>query len=68
MSDIEIARRAKTQPIAEIAGKLGIPDSALIPYGRTKAKIDPEHIASLKDKPDGKLILVNFCFSSAIGD
>jgi len=37
---------------------LGIPDAALIPYGRTKAKIDPDHIASLKDKPDGKLILV----------
>ncbi|MGB2119795.1 MAG: formate--tetrahydrofolate ligase [Porticoccaceae bacterium] len=68
MSDIEIARRAKTQPIAEIAGKLGIPDSALIPYGRTKAKIDPEHIASLKDKPDGKLILVTAITPTPAGE
>ena len=68
MSDIEIARRAKTQPIAEIAGKLGIPDSALIPYGRTKAKIDPEHIASLKDKPEGKLILVTAITPTPAGE
>ena len=68
MSDIEIARRAKTQPIAEIAGKLGIPDSALIPYGRTKAKIDHEHIASLKDKPDGKLILVTAITPTPAGE
>ena len=68
MSDIEIARRAKTQQIAEIAGKLGIPDSALIPYGRTKAKIDPEHIASLKDKPDGKLILVTAITPTPAGE
>lgn len=68
MSDIEIARRAKTQPIAEIAGKLGIPDSALIPYGRTTAKIDPEHIASLKDKPDGKLILVTAITPTPAGE
>ena len=68
MSDIEIARRAKTQPIAEIAGKLGIPDSALIPYGRTKAKIDTEHIASLKDKPDGKLILVTAITPTPAGE
>ena len=44
MSDIEIARQAKTQPIAEIAKKLDIPESALIPFGRTKAKIDPERL------------------------
>ena len=68
MSDIEIARRAKTQPIAEIAGKLGIPDSALIPYGRTKAKMDPEQIASLKDKPDGKLILVTAITPTPAGE
>ena len=68
MSDIEIARRAKTQPIAEIAGKLGIPDSALIPYGRTKEKIDHEHIASLKDKPDGKLILVTAITPTPAGE
>lgn len=68
MSDIEIARVAKTQPIGEIASKLDIPDSALIPYGRTKAKIDPDHIATLKDKPDGKLILVTAITPTPAGE
>ncbi len=68
MSDIEIARVANTQPITEIASKLGIPDSALIAYGRTKAKIDPEHIASLQDKPDGKLILVTAITPTPAGE
>jgi formate--tetrahydrofolate ligase len=68
MSDIEIARNASTQPIAEIAAKLNIPDAALIPYGRTKAKIDPDHIASLSDKPDGKLILVTAITPTPAGE
>ena len=68
MSDIEIARNASTQPIAEIAAKLNIPDASLIPYGRTKAKIDPDHIASLSDKPDGKLILVTAITPTPAGE
>lgn len=68
MNDIEIARNASTQPIAEIAVKLNIPDAALIPYGRTKAKIDPDHIASLSDKPDGKLILVTAITPTPAGE
>src|SRR6187399_3768102 len=57
-TDIEIARQAKMQPIGEIAAKLGIPDEALDPYGRTKAKIAMDWIETQADKPDGKLILV----------
>src|SRR6187399_3056338 len=57
-TDIEIARQAKMQPIGEIAAKLGIPDEALDPYGRTKAKIAMDWIETQSDKPDGKLILV----------
>ena len=38
-SDLEIARETKLRPIAEIAAKLDIPDDALEPYGRHKAKI-----------------------------
>ena len=68
MSYIEIALSAKTQPITEIASKLGIPESALIPYGRTKAKIDPQHIASLQDKADGKLILVTAITPTPAGE
>ena len=68
MSDIQIARSATSQPISEIAAKLNIPDAALIPYGRTKAKICPDHIASLKDKPDGKLILVTAITPTPAGE
>ena len=58
LSDIEIARQATMQPIGAIAEKLDIPDESILPYGRTKAKIDLKYIDSLKDRPDGKLILV----------
>ncbi|NTI16429.1 formate--tetrahydrofolate ligase [Agrobacterium rhizogenes] len=57
-SDIEIARAAKKLPIVEIGAKLGIPAEDLAPYGHDKAKIGAQFIAALKDKPDGKLILV----------
>ena len=57
-SDIEIARDAKMQPIMEIGRGLGIPEKDLIPYGHTKAKVHLDYIATLKSKPDGKLILV----------
>src|SRR6187549_604388 len=57
-TDIEIARQAKMKPIAEIAAKLGIPDDALEPYGRTKAKISMDWIKQQQGREDGKLILV----------
>ena len=57
-SDIEIARAAQLQPIWNIADRLGIPEPAIHPYGRFVGKVDLDHIASLKDRPDGKLILV----------
>ncbi len=57
-TDIEIARKAKKKPIQEIGEKLGIPSEHLLPYGHDKAKVSAEFIASLKDKPDGNLILV----------
>ncbi len=57
-SDIEIARSATLQNIGEIADKLGIEGHGLLPYGHVKAKVDLEYAESLKDRPDGKLILV----------
>lgn len=68
MSDIEIARKANSLPIGEIANKLDIPDAALITYGKTKAKIDPDYIASLNQKPDGKLILVTAITPTPAGE
>ncbi|PPQ31725.1 formate--tetrahydrofolate ligase [Rhodopila globiformis] len=57
-SDLAIARAATLQPIQVIADKLGIPASAVEPYGRTKAKIGLDFIASLEDRPDAPLVLV----------
>src|ERR1043165_4480765 len=67
-SDIEIAQAAKIKPIREIAQKLGIPDSAISPYGHFKAKISLDYIQSLKGKPDGKLILVTAISPTPAGE
>jgi len=57
-SDIEIARAAVKQPIAEIGAKIGIDSEHLLPFGHDKAKISEEFIKSLDGREDGKLILV----------
>jgi formate--tetrahydrofolate ligase len=57
-TDIEIARAAQKKPIQEIGAKLGIPSEALLPYGHDKAKVGQDFIEGLKDRPNGKLILV----------
>jgi formate--tetrahydrofolate ligase len=67
-SDIEIAQAAHPKPIGDIASKLGIPDSALEPFGRTKAKVSLEYIDSLADRPDGKLILVTAISPTPAGE
>jgi formate--tetrahydrofolate ligase len=58
LSDIEIAQAAKMERVGKIAQKLGIPEEHLVPYGHYKAKISLDYVDSLKDKKDGKLILV----------
>ncbi len=57
-SDIEIARAANMKPIQEIGMKLDIPEEALLPYGRTKAKISADFLQGLNGRSNGKLILV----------
>src|SRR5215475_7752712 len=67
-SDIEIAQAATMRPIGEIAAKLGIPDEHLSPYGRYKAKVGLDYVDSLKDKPNGKLILVTAITPTPAGE
>lgn len=57
-SDIEIAQEAKMIPIKEVAAQLGMTEDDLELYGKYKAKISDELINRVKDRPDGKLILV----------
>ena len=70
MSDIEIARKAKMQPIGEILNKINVPDTpeAFSPMGRHIAKINLEYIDTLKDKKDGKLILVTAITPTPAGE
>ena len=57
-TDIEIAQDAVMEPIGTVAEKLGIPEDALELYGKYKAKLSEEFLESIKERPDGKLILV----------
>ncbi len=58
LTDIEIAQQANMKDITEIAASLGISSSEIDPYGHYKAKISDDVLNRLKDKKDGKLILV----------
>lgn len=58
LTDIEIAQQAKMKKITEIAASIGIDENDLEPYGHYKAKINDSVFDKLKDKKDGKLILV----------
>ena len=57
-TDIAIAQSAKMLRIAQVAQKLGIEEEYMEPYGHWKAKISLEFLDTLKDRPNGKLVLV----------
>jgi len=68
LSDIEIANSVQMKPIKEVAEKLGIAEDALSLYGNYKAKISASQLEALKDKPDGKLILVTAISPTPAGE
>lgn len=57
-SDIEIAQEAQMLPIREVAAQLGIEEDDLEFYGKYKAKLSDELWEKVKDRPNGKLVLV----------
>ena len=67
-TDLEIARSTPLRPIAEIAGRAGIPEDALIPYGRHIAKIALPFVAEQSAKPPGALVLVSGISPTAAGE
>ena len=68
-SDIEIAQAAKPRRIFDLAKeKLGIAAEHLDPYGHYKAKVSMEYVKSLKDKKNGKLILVSAITPTPAGE
>lgn len=68
LSDIEIANSVQMKPIKKVAEKLGIAEDALSLYGNYKAKISAGQLEALKDKPDGKLILVTAISPTPAGE
>jgi len=59
LSDIEIANAATLRPIGAVASEtLGIDERHLVPFGHYKAKVDLTYLASLADRPLGRLVLV----------
>jgi formate--tetrahydrofolate ligase len=69
MSDIEIAQKAKMKRIVDLAkDQYGIESEHLEPYGHYKAKLSLNYIDSLKDKEDGKLILVTAVSPTPAGE
>lgn len=68
MTDIEIARNTKLEKIVDIAKKVGINEDNLEQYGKYKAKISDEVYEELKEKKNGKLILVTAISPTPLGE
>jgi formate--tetrahydrofolate ligase len=56
------------KPIGDVAARIGVPDDALHNYGKHIAKVDLSYIETLKDRPDGKLILVTAITPTPAGE
>ncbi len=67
-SDIEIAQKAKMLRINDVAAKLGIPAESLDPYGHYKAKVSLDYVETLKNRPNGRLILVTAISPTPAGE
>ena len=68
LSDIEIAQQAKMQKITDVAAQLGISEDDIELYGKYKAKLSYDLIRRVKDKKDGKLILVTAITPTPAGE
>ena len=67
-SDIQIAQEAQLLPVADIAAELGVDADHMIPYGRTKAKIDHRLVRQLAEKKDARVILVTAISPTPAGE
>ena len=68
LSNIEIAQSARMLPIQRIADGLGIPADSLEPYGRFKGKVSLPYLASLQDRPQGRLVLMTALSPTPAGE
>ena len=68
MEDVEIARSAKLDKINVVAEKIGISEDELVPYGKYKAKVSLKAFERLRNKENGKLILVTAINPTPLGE
>ena len=68
MSDIEIARNTQLNKITDITDELGIPEEYVEQYGKYKAKISNDYYKEIKDRKNGKLILVTAINPTPLGE
>src|ERR671911_1304625 len=67
-TDLEIARKAKLEPLEEIASSMGIGGHLLEPYGESVAKIKLDAIDELADRPRAKYVLVSAVTPTPLGE
>ena len=67
-TDIEIAQENRMEPVREIAESLGIDDGYIEEYGKYKAKIDYRLISDMKNRKDGRLVLVTAITPTPAGE
>src|SRR5947209_7332836 len=67
-SDIQIAQEAQPRPIVEIGAEAGLHEDELELYGRYKAKVLPAAYARLRNRPDGKLVIVTCMTPTVAGE
>jgi len=67
-SDIEIAQEAKMLPINEITNRLGIPEDFVENYGKYKAKLTLDLLDYIKDRPQGKYVVVTAITPTPLGE
>ena len=68
LSNIDIAHAAHMLPITEVAARLRIPEESLEPYGRHKAKVALDYLASIRDRAPGRLVLVTAISPTPAGE
>jgi len=67
-SDLQIAQEAKLKPITEIAASIGIKEEELDLYGKYKAKVSPDILKQLQDRPQAKYIVVTALTPTPLGE
>jgi formate--tetrahydrofolate ligase len=67
-SDLEIARKANLKPLAEVAGRMGLREGVLEPYGESVAKIKLDAIEELADRPRARYVVVTAVTPTPLGE